>query len=50
MNQRSVQIKGNPKSITKAVTEIYETLEKLASQVNDIDRKAVRKNQEFKDV
>lgn len=41
MNQRSVSIRGPPKSITIAVGRIYETLEKYAFSVDEIEKKAV---------
>jgi hypothetical protein len=42
MNQRSVSIRGPPKSIATAVGRIYETLEKFAFSVEEIEKKAVR--------
>ncbi len=42
MNQRSVTIKGAPKEISVAVAKIFETLEDLSYQVDNIDKKAVR--------
>lgn len=42
MNQRSVTIKGAPKEISVAVAKIFETLEDLSYQVDNVDKKAVR--------
>jgi hypothetical protein len=41
MSQRSVSLKGSPRSIATAVSSIYETLEKLAYTVGDFDKRAV---------
>lgn len=42
MTQRSVQIKGNPKSVAQATYKIYQMLESMAHTVEDIDKIAVR--------
>jgi len=48
MNQRSVTIKGQPKHVALACLKIYQTLEKYAYSVEDIEKKAVILNIKLK--
>ena len=42
MNQRSVSLRGSPKHIATACYKIYNTLEKSAYSVDNIEKIAVR--------
>jgi hypothetical protein len=42
MNQRSVSIKGTPRTIANACKKIFSSLEKFASSVDNVEKVAVK--------